>query len=73
MFKGTNILEFVKHFDTKEKCLDYLGSYKWRKDFVCSKCSNISWSKTKSAHIPHTGADMQLCFVKLGICALKKL
>jgi hypothetical protein len=51
MFKGTNILEFVKHFDTKEKCLEYLSSYKWQKGFVCSKCRNITWSKTKAAHI----------------------
>ncbi len=51
MFKGTNILEFVKHFDTKEKCLKFLSSLKWRKGFSCSKCSNKSWSKTKFEHI----------------------
>lgn len=51
MFKGTNILEFAKAFDTKEKCLSYLSSLKWQKGFCCSKCSNTTWSKTSFAHI----------------------
>lgn len=51
MFKGTNILEFVKTFDSKENCLKYLSSLKWRKGFICSKCSNTSWSKTVYRHI----------------------
>ena len=51
MFKGTDIIGFVKAFDTKEKCLFYLSSLKWRKGFECSGCKNISWSKTKFAHI----------------------
>jgi transposase-like protein len=51
MFKGTNIIDFVKQFNTKEKCLKYLSSLKWRRDFVCSKCRNESWSKTKDFHI----------------------
>lgn len=37
MFKGTNILDFVKEFESKENCLVYLSSLKWRKGFVCSK------------------------------------
>lgn len=51
MFKGTNILEFVKAFDSKEKCLKYLSSLKWRKGFSCPKCRHASWSKTKDFHI----------------------
>lgn len=51
MFKGTDILEFVKHFDTKEKCLHYLSSLKWKDGFSCSKCANTSWSKTAAQHI----------------------
>lgn len=51
MFKGSDILMFSKAFDTKEKCLIYLSSLKWAKGFCCSKCSNISWSKTKQLHI----------------------
>lgn len=51
MFKGTNIIDFVKQFDTKDKCLRYLSSLKWRRGFFCSKCSNASWSKTKYFHI----------------------
>ncbi len=51
MFKGTNILDFVKAFDSKEKCLKYLSSLKWRKGFSCPKCGNSSWSKTKDFQI----------------------
>lgn len=51
MFRGTNIIDFVKAYDTKEKCFTYLSSLKWRKGFCCSKCSNKSWSKTAVAHI----------------------
>lgn len=51
MFKGTNILEFAKQFDSKEKCLFYLSSLKWQKGFVCSKCCNTTLSKTAYPHI----------------------
>ena len=26
MFKGSNIIDFVKQFDTKEKCLNYFSN-----------------------------------------------
>jgi transposase-like protein len=51
MFKGTDILEFSKAFDTKEKCLKYLSSFKWQKGFNCRKCGNGSWSKTRRFYI----------------------
>ena len=51
MFKGTDILEFARHFDTKDKCLKYLSSLKWQNGFTCSKCGNASWSKTAAEHI----------------------
>ena len=44
MFKGSNIIDFVKQFDTKEKCLNYLGDTKWKDGFSCSKCENKTWS-----------------------------
>ena len=51
MFKGSNIIEFVKTFDTKEKCLNYLGDIKWADGFCCPKCKNTTFSKTKDLHI----------------------
>lgn len=51
MFKGSNIIDFVKQFDTKEKCLNYLGDIKWKDGFCCSKCENKTWSKTKFTYI----------------------
>lgn len=51
MFKGTNIIDFVKQFDIEDRCLRYLSSLKWRRGFFCSKCSNASWSKIKYFYI----------------------
>lgn len=51
MFKGTNIIDFLKAYDSKEKCLFYLSFLKWRRGFCCSRCTNKSWSKTAFAHI----------------------
>jgi len=51
MFKGANILDFIKTFDTSEKCLAYLVAIKWAGGFSCTKCNNLSWSKTKQLHI----------------------
>ena len=51
MFTGTNILEFVKKFDSKEKCLNYLGVIKWEQGFLCTNCNNTTWSKTKLSYI----------------------
>jgi transposase-like protein len=51
MFKGSNILEFVNEFSTKESCLNYLGDIKWKIGFSCDNCSNTSWSKTKFSYV----------------------
>ena len=51
MFKGSNILDFIKEFDTNEKCLAYLSTIKWANGFCCTKCKNLSWSKTRQLHI----------------------
>ena len=29
MFKGSNIIDFVKYFESNENCLEYLSSLKW--------------------------------------------
>lgn len=47
MFYSTDITEFVKAFDTEEKCLKYLSSFKWSEGFTCSRCGHTSWSRTK--------------------------
>jgi predicted RNA-binding Zn-ribbon protein involved in translation (DUF1610 family) len=51
MFKGTDILEFTKAFDSKEKCMQYLSSLKWKDGFKCPKCGNGTWSKTAIFYI----------------------
>lgn len=39
-FSGQNELEFVKRFNTKEACLDYLAYHKWKDGFTCSACGS---------------------------------
>jgi hypothetical protein len=60
MFKGANILELAREFDTKDNCLSYLSSLKWRKGFVCSRCKNESWSK----HVLNTSATVSNASIK---------
>ncbi|HEY8660850.1 MAG TPA: IS1595 family transposase [Hanamia sp.] len=38
MFKGINVIEFSKRFQTNENCYDYLINIKWGKDYQCSRC-----------------------------------
>ena len=38
MFKGTNILEFTKEFDSNASCKKYLSKIKKKKGFICRKC-----------------------------------
>lgn len=51
MFYSTDITEFVKAFDTKEKCLRYLSSLKWADGYCCSLCGHKGWSRTKDPFV----------------------
>jgi hypothetical protein len=37
-FKGTNLIDFMERFDSREKRKKYLANIKWSNVFVCSKC-----------------------------------
>lgn len=39
-FRGQNLLEFVAHFDTDEKCMEYLSEIKWGEGYICRKCKH---------------------------------
>lgn len=38
MFKGINVIDFTKRFDSNEACYEYLIEWKWGKGFSCSRC-----------------------------------
>lgn len=40
IFRGQNLLEFAVHFDTDEKCMEYLSEIKWGKEYICRKCKH---------------------------------
>lgn len=50
MFKGTDIIDFLHTFGSKEPCLKYLSDEKWASGFICRKCGHTGWSKTKTAY-----------------------
>jgi hypothetical protein len=46
MFKGTDLLEFIKLFSTDDDCLKYIADIKWSGDeFICRKCGNKNFCK----------------------------
>jgi len=48
MFKGTDLLEFIKYFPDDKSCLEYIASIKWPDDkFCCKKCGHANYCKGK--------------------------
>lgn len=42
IFKGQNIIEFSKRFNSDNKCKEYLANIKWKQGFVCRKCNHTA-------------------------------
>lgn len=40
----TSIVGFMKHFDTDEKCLQYLANIKWSDGWTCSRCGHNEYT-----------------------------
>lgn len=51
MFKGTDIIDFLKQFSDDETCLKYLADIKWQDNYQCVKCGHTGWCKTKKAYV----------------------
>ena len=51
MFKGMNLIEFGKRFQTNGDCLQYLMDIKWAEGFKCSKCGSLKYWKGKHGPI----------------------
>lgn len=47
IFKNIGIIKFEEHFDTDEKCLQYLSEEKWKDGFSCRKCGHTNFCKGK--------------------------
>ena len=51
MFKGTDLLEFIKYFPSDDACLKYISEIKWPdKEFKCKKCGHINFCKGKQRY-----------------------
>ena len=48
MFKGTDLLEFIKYFPDDKSCLEYIANIKWADDkFCCKKWGHANYCKGK--------------------------
>lgn len=47
IFKNIGLIKFEDHFDTDEKCLQYLSEEKWKDGFICRKCGHTNYCKGK--------------------------
>lgn len=48
MYKGTDLLEFIKTFSKENDCLKYLAEIKWpNKEYSCKKCGHTNYCKGK--------------------------
>lgn len=48
MYKGTDLIEFIKVFSTNENCLKYLSEIKWANNqYQCKKCGGTNYCRGK--------------------------
>jgi len=47
IFKGENILEFIKTFSEDDKCKEAIANQKWEKGYVCQHCGNTKYVSVK--------------------------
>lgn len=50
IFKNIGVIEFDQHFDSEDRCLEYLADEKWKDGFVCLKCGNTNYCKGKKPY-----------------------
>lgn len=51
MFKKVNFQDFYQHFSCDDDCRKFLSELKWKKGFVCRRCSNTtSWRGRSPFH-----------------------
>jgi len=51
IFKGENILEFIKQFPDDSTCLETLSNLKWSNGFKCRKCGHSNYCLTRKPFI----------------------
>lgn len=76
IFKGENILEFIKEFPTDDKCRELIAAQKWSMDYKCRDCGNSKYvviqkyysrECTKCRYIESATANTLFHKVKFGI------
>jgi hypothetical protein len=50
IFKGENILEFIKTFPDDNSCLKTLADYKWKNGFKCRHCEHTNYCPIKDSY-----------------------
>ena len=76
IFKGENILEFIKEFPTDDKCRELIAAQKWSMGYKCRDCGNSKYvviqkyysrECTKCRYIESATANTLFHKVKFGI------
>jgi transposase-like protein len=76
IFKGENILEFIKEFPSDDKCRELIAAQKWSKSYECRDCGNKKYiviqkyhsrECTKCRYIESATANTLFHKVKFGI------
>jgi len=47
IFRGENIIEFIRSFPTDEKCKEVVAAEKWKDGYTCSHCGHKKYVKVK--------------------------
>ena len=51
IFRGTDLLDFIKFFPDDDSCIQYIARIKWPSDkFVCKKCGHSNYCKGKQLY-----------------------
>ncbi len=75
IFKGQEVLEFSRRFQTDLDCKKYLAELKWKEGFICRKCGHkgsqirkdVSRTCNKCSDTESAGADTLFHKVKFGL------
>lgn len=50
MYRGTDLLEFIKTYSNNDDCLKHISDIKWSNGYKCKKCGNTKYCKGKKAY-----------------------
>lgn len=59
IFEGQNAQEFYARFNSVDSCREYLSEIKWKKGFICVKCSHSRFQVRAITVVPVTSVAIR--------------